>query len=168
MPNQFIVPQFIDVEDKILGPITIRQFGIMVVALVIGAIEFRLVSFVAFIPLAIITVGIAAIFAFAKVNGRPIHFFFLSFLQTLRRPNQRVWNKAAYVVGVQEVKADHEIIHEEEAHKEAVSESRLHDLSLLINTGGVYQTDEDFFADQVVEGQIQSKKTLNQKNNNTK
>ncbi|HCC22923.1 TPA: hypothetical protein DF272_01955 [Candidatus Falkowbacteria bacterium] len=162
MPSQFVVPQFIDVEDKILGPVTIRQFTIMMIALVVGAIEYKLLNFAVFVPIAIITVGSAAIVAFARVNGRPIHFFLLSFLQTLRRPPQRVWNKAAYISGVQEVKEVHEIIHEEVKVKSEVSESRLRDLSLLINTGGVYRTDDDFFADQVAEDQMKKKKTAGQ------
>ncbi|KKS92044.1 MAG: hypothetical protein UV69_C0039G0006, partial [Parcubacteria group bacterium GW2011_GWE2_43_12] len=29
--QQFVVPQFIDVEDKIIGPITVRQFIIIMV-----------------------------------------------------------------------------------------------------------------------------------------
>ena len=30
--DQFVVPQFIDVEDKIFGPVTTRQFVILLVA----------------------------------------------------------------------------------------------------------------------------------------
>ena len=34
MRNQFVVPQFLDVEPKIIGPITLRQFLIMVAVIV--------------------------------------------------------------------------------------------------------------------------------------
>ena len=39
MPEKFVVPQFIDNEDKILGPITVRQFLILLVATFVIFIE---------------------------------------------------------------------------------------------------------------------------------
>jgi len=39
--QQFTVPQFIDVEDKILGPITIRQFLILLVGCIVIFISYR-------------------------------------------------------------------------------------------------------------------------------
>ncbi len=38
--QQFVVPQFIDVEDKILGPLTVRQFLIMLVSCLICFLGF--------------------------------------------------------------------------------------------------------------------------------
>ena len=31
MPDQFVVPQFIEVEDKIFGPVTTRQFVVLLI-----------------------------------------------------------------------------------------------------------------------------------------
>ena len=39
--QQFVVPQFIEVEDKILGPITVRQFLIMLIAGILIFIVYR-------------------------------------------------------------------------------------------------------------------------------
>ena len=33
--NQFLIPQFIDVEPKILGPLTLRQFITIVIGIVL-------------------------------------------------------------------------------------------------------------------------------------
>ena len=47
--QQFTVPQFIDVEDKVIGPITVRQFIIMLAGFLAIAICYKLLDFAAFI-----------------------------------------------------------------------------------------------------------------------
>ena len=145
MATQFLVPQFIDVEDKIIGPITVRQFIIMISALVFSALFYKLFSFPIFIILVVFLFSAAGGLAFAKVNGRPVHFFLLTFTQTLKRPNVRIWNKAAYVAGVQEIKDSGPTAKDVIRIKEPISGSRLQDLSLVINTGGLYSPDEETF-----------------------
>ena len=140
--QQFLVPQFIDVEDKIIGPVTTRQFVIVLAALLLSFVCYRVFSFVYFVVLAIFIIGIAATLAFARVNGRPVHFFLLNFLQTFKRPKIRVWNKEAYVRDVQEVKS--QIVEKQKAKstKPSITGSRLRDISLIVNTGGIYESDE--------------------------
>lgn len=156
--QQFIVPQFIDVEDKIIGPVTVRQFVIMLVALLISALEYRFLSFVFFIPAGLLTSGLGAILAFAKINGRPIHFFLLNFVQTLRNPYVRVWNKESYVRDVQIVKSEIKEKAQEVKPKKPVSGSRLQDISLVLNTGGVYQSEEQSMSDNLEQENIKNKK----------
>jgi hypothetical protein len=93
MPEKFIVPQFIENEDKILGPITVRQFILVLVSLFAMFIEYKIFTFGPFIAAAIVTAGIGGVFGFMKVNGQPFHIFFLNFVQTLSRPSLRVWDK---------------------------------------------------------------------------
>jgi hypothetical protein len=68
---QYQVPQFIDVEDKIFGPFTFKQF-----VYVAGGVGMCVIAFV-YLPLlfAIIVslpiAGIAGALAFYKVNGKP-------------------------------------------------------------------------------------------------
>lgn len=144
MPEKFLVPQFIDNEDKILGPITVRQFLICLGATFIVFIEYRLLTLPYFIVAVIPTVGIAALFAFVKINGQPFHVFFINFLQTRTRPNLRVWHKEltnpelkALISKPVEVKPP------VTAQKARPESTRLRDLALTVNTGGVYNPDED-------------------------
>ena len=68
---QFQVPQFIDVEDKIFGPFTVKQF--IYLAGAVGII-FVLNSFLPFFFAVIIggpVVALGAALAFYKVNNRP-------------------------------------------------------------------------------------------------
>ena len=91
--DQFVVPQFIDAEDKILGPVTARQFIELLAAFLIDAILYALLPFTAFLFVAIPLICIAGIIAFVKINGQPFHFFVLNLVQTFRRPSVRVWDK---------------------------------------------------------------------------
>ncbi|MFA6428954.1 MAG: PrgI family protein [Patescibacteria group bacterium] len=144
MPEKFVVPQFIDAEDKILGPITVRQFLICLGAVLVLFIEYKILTFVFFILAAIFTGGLAAVFAFIKINGQPFHIFFVNFLQTASRPQLRVWDKTLnntelklYVAQKQE-----RVQIMGSALKARPESSRLRDLALTVNTGGVYNAEE--------------------------
>ena len=78
----FTVPQFIDVEDKIIGPITVRQFIIILAAFLIAVAAYRIFTFTAFLVVALLVFVIAAVFAFYRVNGMPFHFFILNFIKS--------------------------------------------------------------------------------------
>src|SRR5690242_19514673 len=93
MPQRFVVPQFIDVEDKILGPLTVRQFLIMLITFILVAIFYRVLVFAYFLGVGLPILAIGVILAFVKVNGLPFHFFLLNLGETLRRPRLRVWDK---------------------------------------------------------------------------
>jgi len=144
VPDKFIVPQFIDNEDKILGPITVRQFVLSLVGFFAIFLEFRLLTLPFFILSAVITAGTVALFGFVKINGQPFHIFFLNAVQTLMRPAVRVWDKAytdaelrAYLKPPVTPPAPPAA-----AMKAHPSSTRLRDLSLTVNTGGVYVPDE--------------------------
>ena len=143
MPEKFIVPQFIDKEDKILGPITVRQFLISLGTVFLLFVEFKLITFIYFIPLGLITLGIGGVFGFVKVNGQPFHIFFLNFLQTQIRPKLRVWDKN---LSDAEIKPFLKSPIEEEVAKQkrkpAPSAKHLRDLALTVNTGGAYNPEE--------------------------
>lgn len=144
MPDKFIVPQFIDKEDQILGPITVRQFLIMLVSLFSIFIAYRILSFVYFLFFAVIVAAFAGVFAFMKINGQPFHVFFINFLQTVTRPALRVWDKRLTDTELREwVKVEAAPPIQVSTKKERPAGSRLRDLTLVVNTGGVYKPDEE-------------------------
>lgn len=140
--RQFLVPQFIDVEDKIIGPITTRQFVMMLISLLLVFVFYKALAFVYFIAAAVFDVTLFATLAFARINGRPIHFFLLNFLQTVKRPDLRVWNRGSFVQTAKFVESGVTEKAEVEYKKDPVSGSRLRDLTLVINTGGVYESED--------------------------
>lgn len=69
---QFQVPQFTDVEDKIFGPLTLKQFVYIAGGVGLSFLMWRyLPSFIA-LPLALGFVGFATSLAFIKVNKKPL------------------------------------------------------------------------------------------------
>ena len=142
MPDQFVVPQFIDAEDKIIGPVTVRQFIIMLVAFLVAALLFKLLSFLWFLLTALPIIVAAGVLAFGKVNGQPFHYFILNLMQTFRRPRLRVWDKT---LNDSELRALTKTVAAPPppppARKAPVSASKLAELSLVVNTGGVYRPD---------------------------
>lgn len=69
---QYQVPQFIEVEDKIFGPLTLRQFIWLAGGGGLSLIFFTFLPFFLFIALAIPVMVFAAGLAFYKINGRPL------------------------------------------------------------------------------------------------
>ncbi len=138
--NQFTVPQFIDVEDKILGPITSRQFIILLCTGLLIFIFFKLADTGLFIALTLIFGGFAMVLAFAKINGQPFHYFLLNIIQNLLRPSLRIWNKLYTKAELLEFirEPSPEIALVRPAQKSS-SRARIRDLSLMVNTGGYYK-----------------------------
>lgn len=68
---QFQVPQFIEVEDKIFGPFTFKQFVYMAGGLGLAYLIWRLLPSYIAAPIAIAIVGFSVALAFMQYNGRP-------------------------------------------------------------------------------------------------
>ena len=144
--EQFLVPQFLDVEPKVIGPITVRQFIIMMVAVLIMVIEYKLADFGLFIILGLLTLFTFATVAFVRINGRAFHYFLLSVVQTMRTPRLRVWNKEVSEGELRAIlkrKNKEEVVETKEAYvKKPLEKTRLSELSLIVNTGGVYKGED--------------------------
>ncbi len=144
MPQQYLVPQFIDVEDKIIGPITIRQFIIMIIGGLFLFLCYKIFVFPIFIAFAIAILGAVALFGFVKVNGRPFHVFIVGMLETLKRPAKRIWNKSmtvVHAVASHQDKKTAKMIAPQVVKKSQVTHSHLSELALMADTGGRYKTD---------------------------
>lgn len=136
---KYVVPQFIDVEDKIIGPITTRQFLIMLVTSLLVFVCYKLFDFTAFLATGIPTFIIGAVLAFVRINGQPFHYFLLNLMQTARRPRLRLWNKALTDPELLEfVRVAPPAPPKPHIKKEPIAATKLTELSLIVNTGGVY------------------------------
>ncbi len=143
MPDQYVVPQFIDSEDKIFGPITARQFVILMVTGLLIFLFFKLLPFVWFVVTGLPILGLGATIAFTRINGQPFHFFILNLIQTLKKPRLRIWDKTVTEAQLQDyIKEPPPMISTRFQHKAYAGSSRLEEISLVVNTGGVYKPEE--------------------------
>lgn len=139
--QQFTVPQFIDVEDKIIGPITTRQFLILMADTILVAIAYKIFDFSLFITFTIAISIVALTFAFIKINGRPFHQFVLNLSQTMRRASLRVW--LLVPLPEEAILPDDVVKVEKMATKNInLKTSRLDQLSLIVDTSGQYRGDD--------------------------
>ncbi len=141
--QQFTVPQFIDVEDKIIGPITVRQFIIMLASFLLIGISYKLFDFSLFLVVGIFIFIVSIVFSFVKINGRPFHLFVLNFIQTFKKTRLRVWNHTLSKVqeGLKEESVE-VVIKKTFFQPRYFPQSRLAELSLIVDTQGAYKGEE--------------------------
>lgn len=143
--GQFVVPQFIDVESKIFGPITVRQFVISLFGGLFVVIAYKSFDTGLFIiSFLLIAVAVFA-FGFLKVNGRPFHKFLTSFFTAISRPGVRVWKPGIYEKhdSASKIEDYKRIERQEDSIDEGLTKSRLQELTLIVDTGGMYKAEDD-------------------------
>jgi hypothetical protein len=144
--QMFTVPQFIDVEDKIIGPITTRQFIICLAGLAFLVPAWKLLDLISLVLVGLLDFTVTFALAFIKINGRPFHYFILNVIQTFKKPSLRVWNhhnplkdllsaEEASAEGVPKVTRPTKV-------KERLVSSHLKELALIVDTKGAYKGDE--------------------------
>lgn len=91
--RQFQVPQFITVEDKVIGPFTIKQFLYLGAGglLILGARTF-LLPFI-FWPLAVLIGATAASLAFLRLNEQPFPTVLKNAAFYFLRPRLYLWKQ---------------------------------------------------------------------------
>lgn len=142
MPDQFTVPQFIDNEDKIFGPLTARQFIILMVDFLMLFAIFKLSTFTMFLVTGIPLFTVGIIFAFARINGVAFHYFLLNLIITFKKPRLRIWSKTytdAELLFLINQKPPPPAV--KEFRKGPLVGSRLQEITLVVDTGGVYKPD---------------------------
>ncbi len=139
--EKFIVPQFIDIENKILGPITVRQFVTVAVGGVMIFASYKLADFSLFLILAGIILILTALIAFVRFNGLPFHIFLLNVIGTYKKPMLRVWLKEEIKPTKKAMKKEEEKDKEKMIFvpKKNMTSEKLSELSLIIDTGGIYK-----------------------------
>jgi hypothetical protein len=88
---QYQVPQFIETEDKIVGPFSLRQFAYVGVAALVSGIAYLLLQTWLFAIVAIVLLGSALALSFLKINGRPVIKVITAAAQFYWKPQTYVW-----------------------------------------------------------------------------
>jgi hypothetical protein len=88
---QYQVPQFIDTEDKVVGPFSLRQFAYVGVAALISGICYFFLQTWLFLIIALVLVGGSLALSFVKINGRPLIKVATSAFYYYWKPQMYVW-----------------------------------------------------------------------------
>ena len=98
---QYQIPQDVEIEDKVIGPLTLRQFFFLMAGLGLSLGVYVLLSktqlpfFLKFFissPPALIFTSLA----FLKFNGRKLDSYVSPFFDFLSKPKRRIWKKEEY------------------------------------------------------------------------
>jgi hypothetical protein len=127
------VPQFIDVEDKIAGPLTWKQLGWMIAMgatlFIFSTVLNRALTIVVSIP----TVLLFLALAFYKPNGFPMSAFLGQAVFFLFRPKMAVWERPIQPMVTVKSEAPKEAVTEGLSDKRP-SQEKLRELARLIDS----------------------------------
>jgi phage-related protein len=88
---QYQVPQFIQTEDKIVGPLSLRQFIYVGVAGGLSGLMYFLLQPAIWAIFSIIVIGAAVAIAFVKIQGRPLSKIIVAAFNFYWKPQTYVW-----------------------------------------------------------------------------
>ncbi|MEP7162449.1 MAG: PrgI family protein [Candidatus Moraniibacteriota bacterium] len=89
----FNVPQFVDVEDKIAGPLTWRQLLWMIGMGVTLLVLFNLLSTAVFFVVAVFVILLFSALAFYRPNKQPLILTVMHGITFLFRPKVAIWER---------------------------------------------------------------------------
>ncbi|MEK9135132.1 MAG: PrgI family protein [Patescibacteria group bacterium] len=93
---RFTIPQFIEHEAKIVGPMTFKQFifvGMAGAAIFLLYFSIAKANFLLFLFLSIIILSLAIALAFVKIGGRTLPVILVNIFRFLIGPKKYIWRK---------------------------------------------------------------------------
>ena len=130
---QYQVPQFVDVEDRIIGPLTLKQFLYLAFAGALLFVFWFLLAFYLWIIIALPITALAAALAFLKINDRPFAHFLLAFIKYFTNPKLYIFSAAPKELSKKPV--SEEKIETPKTAEEKITRSKLKELALNLDIG---------------------------------
>jgi hypothetical protein len=90
---QFKVPQFIDVEDKLFGPFTFRQFAYIIGGAGLAFVIYKLLPIWISIFLIIPVVALSGLLVFYKINEKPFIYYLQAGISYLISGKLYIWKQ---------------------------------------------------------------------------
>lgn len=89
--KQYQVPQFINVEDRVVGPLTLKQFFYLLGGAAFGVVAYFLFQFILFVIVIIPVSILTLLLAFLTINGQPFAKILFSALNFYTKPKLFIW-----------------------------------------------------------------------------
>lgn len=138
---RFQVPQFTDVEDKVIGPLTFKQFIYLAGATGAAIVAYSFLPFFLAAPLIVLIGAFGASLAFYKINNRPFIRAVESFLRYIIKSKLYIWKHEPKPLAEREAAAKNAVF------MPKLSESKLRDLVWTLdvkeNINPVTRSDDD-------------------------
>jgi len=128
---QFNVPQFIDIEDKIVGPLTAKQLGWLAAGGAILLIMFTQLDTSAFVLSVFIVGGSTGALAFYRPYNQPLIKFIFSSITYVFRPKMYIWRRISR--GIENLKHGRDKKKEKAAIHKTVSNAKIEEIGKLLD-----------------------------------
>src|SRR3990167_10058153 len=90
---RYQVPQFIEIEDKVIGPLTIKQFIYLVGGAGMSFIMYSYLPIYISLILIVVIIPLSLALAFYKINNKPFIDFLESAFLFYTKKNLYIWKK---------------------------------------------------------------------------
>ena len=100
---RYQVPQFIEIEDKIVGPLTIKQFVYLAGGAGMSFVVFRFLPLLLALPVIAVIIVLSLALAFYKVNNRNFIELLESVFSFYRKDRLYIWKKEPKKIEVQKM-----------------------------------------------------------------
>ncbi len=132
---QYQVPQFIELEDRIIGPLTLKQFLYLAFAGALLFVFWFLFAFYIWIIIALPITALAAAFAFLKINDRPFVYFFLAFIKYFTKPKLYIFSSLPEKIKPETISPPLEPSFAKATEGKKITLSKLKELALNLDIG---------------------------------
>ncbi len=126
---KYQVPQFIEVEDKIIGPLTIKQFIYLVGGGGMSFIVYTYITFYIALILIAVIIPLSLALAFYKINNKPFIDFLESAFLFYTKKNLYIWKKEERKIETKKTDAPER----EQVYVPRLSDSKLKELSWTLD-----------------------------------
>jgi len=90
---QFQIPQFIEIEDKIAGPFSLRQLLYVSGGGIVAFVAFTFLPFLAAMVIAVVSIGGTLALALVKINGQPLSRMMIAAAGFFWKPRLYLWKR---------------------------------------------------------------------------
>lgn len=153
------IPQNVTIEDKLVGPLTLKQFLYILGASAVIFISYQYyirlyLYFIEFVLISIVVTTLAIMLAFAKINGRSFAIFLINWIKFLFSKKTRIWKKEPrefvkdIKVRAKDIKSTKEELKERQSNSEF--KTQIEKLATILDTGGrISENDADAITNQI-------------------
>ena len=133
---RFTIPQFIEHEPKIVGPLTLRQFTYIAIPGGICFVLYFIAAPFVFYTACVVLGGIGLAFAFLKIDNIPLPTLIVNFFKYSLSPKMYLWRRKGVKEEVfeEQITIKKEKIPEDELPLKINRESRLKNIKTKLET----------------------------------
>ena len=128
---QYSVPQFLNVEDKIVGPLTGKQTLVMIMGFIVLIIAFTFFNIAFFAIISFLVIPITLAFAFWKPKGMTVSRLITNMINFYTSSHLYIWRREP---NLRMYKMTQKKVSKDSFEEKKISKRRIRELAWLLDT----------------------------------